>query len=138
MIADNIEKEIKSLEERGLPSDSFFTVFFRDGSNISEKECNWSAIASEVRVKYQDWNKTVIRCIYPVKKITINHGELYTEIEVPEDCEVYQAIRGQATILGNRNDRQILGRAVGLIKDGEVVEERFLNGSENITQGWRK
>lgn len=137
MIKDDIQIEEKTLEERDLPSDSFFTVVFIDGSIITEHEYNWSSIASEVRVKYKNGNKTVYRCIYPVSKITINHGELETEIEVPEGYEVYQAIRGQATILGGKNSRQILGRCVGLIKDGEVVEERFLNGSENIVQGWK-
>ena len=113
-----------------------FTILLKDGSSL--KNCDWGSISTQKRVKYQDGFKTIFSCNLNVLKIKIELGELETEIEVPDDYEVYQAIRGQTTFLNGESDKQILGRVVGLVKDGEVVEERFLNLPENIISGWRK
>lgn len=136
-ISDTIKKEKLSLEERGRSSDSFFILYFSDGSIISEEECNWSDISTPIKVKYQDGFKTVHKCNYQVSKIIIRHNELRTEVET-EGLEFYQQMRGQATVLNGGKDTQVSGRCVGIIKDGEVVEERVLNGFEGVVQGWRK
>lgn len=113
-----------------------FIIVKEDGSSI--KNCEWGDISDEKRVKYQEGFKTVYICSIPIIKIKIKEGELETEIEVPEGYEVYQAMRGQATILGENNEKKFLGRVAGLVKDGEVVEERFINIPENVIQGWQK
>lgn len=136
-ISDKIKKQTLSLEERGLSPDSFWLIFFTDGSSISEEECNWSDISVEANVKYLEGTKTVYKCIYPVRDIIIRHNELQTKVEVPTGCAVYQAIRGQATLLNGQEDKQIVGRCVGIIKDGRVIEERVLNCLEGVIQGWK-
>lgn len=139
MISETIKKEEKSLEERGRNPDSYFSVIFYDGSSIDERNCNWDDISTQKRVKYQDGTKTVYECNYSVSKIKIHHENLETEIEVPEDYKVYQAIRSSAVFSENGLMKSaIFARCVGLIKDDEVVEERILNISENIVQGWKK
>lgn len=139
MYSDTIKKEEKSLEERGRQADSFFTIWFEDGSFISEKDCNWRDISIEEKVKYLEGTKTVFTCLHPITKIKIQHGELETEMEVPKDFKVYNAMLGSTTIIGNSGRKTtVLGRKIGLVKDGEVVEERFINAQEGIVQGWKK
>jgi hypothetical protein len=133
----NIKKETASLEERGLHGDSYFSVVFTDGTTITEKECNWSSFSIMDRVKYQGGTKTVLKSIHPVSKISIFHGPFSTELDVPAGYDVYQAIRGQATVLGSSGQNQIVGRVVGLINNGEVVEERVINILEQTVQGWK-
>ena len=137
MMADNIEKTDKSLEERGLPADSFFDVVFEDGSTASERWMNWSQISDERRVEYFGMTKTVFVSRLPVKRIVIRHGDLETTVDVPAGCEAYQGVRSETMLLGGKKESRVLGRIVGIIKDGEVIEERFLNGIQHEVQGTR-
>jgi len=138
MIADNIPCTNKTLEERGLPADSFFEVEFDDGSSLTEKEINWSAIAEEMRVAYFGATKTVFVCKFPVSTLWVHHGDLRAHVDVPSGCQAYQAVRSQALILDGKRQTKILGRAVGIIKDGEVIEEQFINETEHEVFGTRK
>lgn len=131
-------KTIHSLKHRNIPENSFFTMHLHDNSIHSENDTNWSD-TGEVRVcEYFGGHKTVCVSKLKVKKIHIKHGMLEKELEVPKDCEVYQAIRSQTTFYpsGEKKDR-IVGRTVGLVKDGKVIEEYFLNDVENQIFGMK-
>lgn len=133
--ADQIKRTDKSLEERGIPADSFFEAAFSDGSSVSEKESNWSDMSEERRVGYFGGTKTVMVCKFPVRCVLVRHGELLAFVDVPEGSEAYQAVRSETVILDGKKEHRILGRVVGVIRDGEVVEEKFLNGVENAVLG---
>lgn len=133
-----IHKEHKTLEERGLPHDSFWHVVFVDGSERDEKDTSWAAISDRVEVEYLGGQKTVHLLKFPVKHISVSHGDLKAEIEVPEGVQVYQAIRGETMLNGQGKNSQVLGRIIGLVKDGSVIEERFINVMEGRVMGMRK
>lgn len=138
MISDTIKTAGKTLEERGIPDNSFFVVEFDDGSVVSERDINWSSISSQQRVQYFGGIKTVMICTLPVKRIVVSHGELLADLVVPEGCSVFQAIRSETVILDEKKTNRIIGRVVGLVKDGEVIEEQFLNEVEQTVVGRRK
>ncbi len=139
MQSNKIKKQNKSLEERGIPFNSLFIIKFQDGSMITEHECNWSELSETKVVNYFGGKKTIAVCIHPVKTLRIEHGEMTHTIEIPENCEVYQAIRAETNFMSNgiKKDK-INGRVVGLVKDNEVIEEYFLNGLEGRIMGMKK
>ena len=47
-----ISVETKTLEERGLPSNSFFTLHLHDGTIVDEHTTNWSDISDGILVSY--------------------------------------------------------------------------------------
>lgn len=134
-----IKKTEQTLKERGIAEDSFFTIHHKDGTVLSEHLVNWSE-NGEVKVcEYFGMKKTVCVCTHPVKMIQIKHGDLHHTLEVPDGYEVYQSIRSETNFLQNgERTARTLGRVVGLVKDGEVVEEYFLNGIEGKVYGMKK
>ncbi len=134
-----IRKETKTLEERGLHSTSYFSVLFKDGTTRTEHDTNWSEMSEVVAVKYFGGIKTVLLATVPIHKISVLHGKMHTEIEVPKDCRVYQAIRSESSLgMDGKATHRIVGRVVGLVKNGEVIEERFLDGNEGGVRGLKK
>jgi hypothetical protein len=138
MIAEQIPIQYKTNKERGLPEDSWYALFFADGSWITEFDTNWSEL-SEIRVVgYFGRKKQVMVCKYPVSKIIVHHGDLMVEVEVKKEQELYQEMRSQVTFYPNgAKDENIAGRSVGLIMANEVIEERFLNGRQEEILGMR-
>ena len=137
MINESIPK-IK--RENTLHEQTHFEVIFFDGSIANEQDTNWSSFSQEKNVKYQGGTKTVYVSNLPIKSITITHGELKTSIDIPEGHEVYQACKSES-IFGPNGEKmldRINGRVVGLIKDNEVIEERYLDGRGHQILGFRK
>ena len=115
-----------------------FQITLQDGSIKSEKDILWSEISRKEKVDYFSGKKTVYVCTLPVKEIKIYYDELEALIDVPEGCQVYQAIRARADYLGGEVKGIIVGKCVGIIRDGVIIEERFLNGVEHEVQGMKK
>ena len=122
-----------------MNTDNFFTIWLKDGSKWEEKDHDWHDFSTEKRVKYQDGHKTVLVCNFPIDKIGIYYEGMSTEMEVPDGCDVYKAMRAQATFSsGQESKNNLVGICIGLVKDDEVVEERIINILEETVQGWRK
>ena len=138
MIADNIQRTEKTLEERGLPADSFFEAEFDDGSVVTEKDVNWSSMSAEVRVGYFGETKTVFLCTLPVATLWVHHGDLRTHVNVLPGGQAYQQVRSEAVLLDGKKQIRVVGRVVGVVKDGEVIEEQFINDTEHEVFGTRK
>ena len=135
-IADKIIKTTQTLEERGIPNDSYFEVIFEDGSEINEKEANWSSFSEKKEVSYLDIKKIVRISKFPVKNIKCFYKGLNAEIEVPKDCQAYQAIRSNTTIVPTiLQKNETVGRIIGIIRNNEVIEEKFLNGIQFRVEG---
>jgi hypothetical protein len=126
-------------EDNGLPGGSGFIAWLEDGSSFTEAEVNWSEISKLERVDYFGMKKQVMVCTFPVKRVRVFHEGLVTEIEIPEDCSAYQAIRSGLNLVPSREPKpRVLGRCIGIVKNGEVIEERFLNGVQGEVLGMRK
>jgi len=113
-------------------------IILNDNKEISEQETEWSSISTPIEVKYLDRKKMVHICTLPVKNIKCILENLETEIEVTEDCFVYQATRGEALIIKDisRKDR-VLGKIIGLVRNNEVVEEKYINAIEQKIEGFK-
>lgn len=137
--SEKICREHRCLADRKIHPHSFFEVHFKDKSFRTEHETNWSDMATEKRVKYFGGTKTVMVCNHQVSHIIMRHGELVTTLHVKDGEEVYQAIRSETLFYpdGRKTDR-INGRVIGIVKDDEVIEERFLNGVANQILGVKK
>lgn len=139
MTSDTISKTAETLEGRGIPSDSFFEVTFKDGSTISEKEANWSSFSTKKTVDYFGRNFVFYVSNHPVKSIRVVLNDLEARIDdVPDGAEVYQFMRSLRTVAKDTDKTALIGRGIGLIKDGAVIEERFINAYEHKIQGMRK
>lgn len=135
---DTIPRTTLPMEERGLTEGSYFEVTFRDGTKVSERDVNWSSIAERRVIGYLGGKKGIMVCKFPVKRIEAFHEGMSAAIDVPEGCEAFQAIRSESIVIPgySRQDR-VVGRIIGIVRDGEVVEERFLNALEYRVQGIR-
>lgn len=138
MISDTIDRTTLSLKERGLPEDSYFEVIFPDGSMVSEKNVNWSAL-SQQEVVYDRGNKQMcFVATMPIKSIRIVLSDLEAMIEdIPQGTKVYQYMRSQRLLAKDIDKEVIVGRGIGLIREGSIVEERFISALENRTMGMR-
>lgn len=115
-----------------------YTVFFRDGTVKQDTQMSWSAISTEKEVEYFGGKKRVI-ALAGLKKLIMRYEEIEAIVDVPEDCEVYQAYRSRMDFMNNgQMGGQVIGVCVGIVKNGEVIEERFLNGLEGRQYGIRK
>lgn len=138
MIADNIIKTDKTLEQRGLPADCYFEVVFADGSTVSEKEFIWSSFSTPTVIKCGLYNRTYYICNFPIKTIRIFMQGMETKIEnIPEDVQIYQYIRAEKLLAKGIDKETLIGRGIGIIKNGAIVEERFISALENVVQGMR-
>lgn len=139
MISEIIEKTIQTLQERGIPENSFFSVIFEDGSEVTEKDTNWSTFSEKKEVDYFSNKKVVKVSKYPVKLLKCFHEGIEASIEVPKDCQAYQAIRSETLIIqGAERKNRIIGRVIGIVKGDEVIEELFLNGIQFKVEGFKK
>jgi len=137
-IADQIRLEPLSMDGRGLPPHSYFEVTFADGSKRPEHNTNWSDISEPMVVEYFGKKKQIMACKFPVKQIKVFHDGMEAVMEVPEGCSVYQAIRARAEFIpGRERVDSISGRCVGVVKDGVVIEERFINQRQHEVMGMR-
>jgi hypothetical protein len=136
MIAPKIKKTKRIPNQ--FEQSSYFAVEFTDKSKIDESMADWSDMAEEQIVKYGDRIKTVRLCTYPVSKITIYHKGMETTIAVPKDCRAYQSIKAETVFKpdGSKIDR-VLGRLVGIVKNNEVIEERFIDELQNNIIGFK-
>lgn len=129
MISDNIKKERRGLQRRGLHSDSYFHAIFSDGSYALETNTNWSDISKEMLVDCMGTPKIVYVCTLPISSLIISHGNLQTRMDINPGEFVYQSIRSRVSVAGDGESRnEIAGRVVGKVKNGIVIEERFLDG----------
>lgn len=131
------QKGLPSLSERGMEEGSYFRVFFKDGSSLTEHECNWSSISEQRTVRYLHSLKVFNVCNLPIVRIEVVHAGISDGIDVPEDCVAYQAIRGETTLSPHFKRVRTIGRVLGLIRGDMVVEERFLDGLQLKVSGFR-
>jgi len=137
MISETIRYEEKSAVARGIPPGSLWSLTFTDGSRREETDTSWSEISRLERVEYFGMKKSVMVCRFPVKHILVTHDGMKAEIDVPEGASVYQAMRSNLMVDGDKNRGQIVGRCLGLVKDGKVTEELFLNGVTHEVLGMK-
>ena len=131
----NIPRTIRSLKERGLTEDSYFRLILADGTECTEHDTNWSAISEQRQVEIAGFKRIAMVCTLAVKRIESNHAGLHSGIDVPEGCEVYQAVRSNTIVHGDKSNSAHVGRIIGIVKDSKVVEEHFLDGILNEVRG---
>ena len=118
-------------------SESYVLLTLADGSQKDDRTFSWSSVSNRRLVDYFGKKKTVFTCFLPVRKVDAYHDGLETSIEIPEDCEVYQAFRSRAAFNAGQSQNDVVGRCIGIVRNGAVIEERFLNGVNNEVQGVR-
>lgn len=136
--ADVISFEKRSLIERGLPKDSYFEITFIDNSTRSEINTSWKVMSQEEVILHGDKKKVALVCMYPVKKIKVFHKGLMSEIVTEKGEQIYQSIKSSTTYSDTAGmETKIVGRIIGKVKDGIVIEEKFLSEFENEVFGLR-
>jgi hypothetical protein len=136
MISDSVVTETRTLEQRGLPTDSYFVVVFTDGSERTEHSTNWSALSEDQYVQFGDRKKVVRVSIHPIRKITIHHGELETTISAEDGEDIYQSFTSSTTHQSDGSTvEKLIGRKVGRVKNGVVIEERFIDARTSEITG---
>ena len=137
-ISEQIQKEILGTKERGIPQNSYFEVIFEDNSFTTEKEINWSSISEQVVVKFGERTKVVMLCNVPVKTAKCYAGDLQIEVtpDLTKGDKVYQAVISTSTFIpGRPTVNQHVGRLLGVVRDGQVIEEKYIDLRTNETHG---
>jgi len=137
MIAEKLPKLNKPSVERGIPEGSYFEATFSDGSIAREETSSWSSFSHKETVNYQGRPKLCLVCDYAIKKITVTLAGLVTTMEVPEGCAVYQFMRSERLIAKDIEQDNVIGRGMGIIRHGIVIEERYINKLESRIMGMR-
>lgn len=130
-------KETKTLEERGIEKDSFFTVLF-NGMEVTEHLINWSSISSMQEIIYPNGiKKNYYVSTIPVKKLKVNHNALAGEFDIGENERCYQAICQRLTYTTDgRTMKACSGRIFGVVdSNNKVLRELFLNAQTNEAVG---
>ena len=123
-------KDTERIQRNPSLEDSFFCLTLSDDSVI--KDVSWSSISEQILVQFMDHQKTVLVCKMPVKKITVQHEGLKVEMEIEKDEQVYQSMRSEASYLSDgTTEQKVIGRVVGKIKNGRVIEEKILDSRIN-------
>ena len=126
----------KRMIERGIPEHSHFKARFRDDSERTEHNTNWSDFSEKREVIFGDNKKIVYVSKHPLKELTIKHGDLETTITAKEGEELYQAIISMSMLRDDGTvENKIIGRRIGHIKNGRVLEERVIDGRMNEILG---
>ncbi len=137
-MADQCKKETASLHDRGLHDQTFFHVVFEDGSDRKEHDLNWSEISVEQVVNHFGHQKIARVSNVPVKSVTISHNGMTATLSPKKGEKIYQAVRSITSFKADGTPVNfVIGRVVGRVKDGEVVEELFIDGRTNETFGLR-
>lgn len=136
--ADKIPKTKESLNKRGLRPGSAFNIEFDDKSKIDESEASWKDFSDIQTVQRGEGKKEVYLCKYPCKKIKVTHEGMSTEITVKKGEDVFQSIVSIVTFMPNgQSKKETLGRLVGTVKDGKIIEERFLDEKLGKVTGFK-
>lgn len=135
---DKIEKTKKSLEERGMKSDSFFSLKTDKDVIHKEHDTNWSDISKRKVVEFAGKKRYVDVCVLPVKSLEVTFGKLKTEIVLKKGEEAFQTNVSSSYFLPDGTVKTThVGKKCGIIKDGKIIEERFLNGRSGVVEGFR-
>lgn len=135
----SIAEKIPDFVNANARDDSYFLVEFTDNSIRREQDTSWAGMSEKVIVGYFGSKKLVNLCRFPVKRLTVFHEGLKATVEVPEGARVYQAVRAEALFLPEQKQRtRVVGRSLGVVKDGEVQEEYYLDALEYKVQGVKK
>ena len=124
--ADHIDKE------------SYFILTLDTGETINENDYSFRDFSTEKLVIYRDTKKVVKLCNLPALSIKMKHHELEYEMKIPTDCQVYQSIRSISEVYDGITNSKIIGRFVGIVKDGVVVQELYLDGQLGQITGFKK
>lgn len=113
-----------------------FEAHFEDGSIFPETEGSWRELSEEKYVRFGETFKKVHLSKYPMKKMKVTHDGMECTVDVPDGCQVYHSIKAQTIFSSNGTKRDfILGKIVGIVRDGVVIEERFLDKASNQITG---
>lgn len=116
---------------------SFYKIYFEDGSSADSEKISWYNCAEKIKVKRGNRYKLVYASTAPIKSILVHHNNLEKKLDVPEGHRVFQAICARTNFVGNSTTNEILGRIVGLIKGNEVVEEYNLSSESDSILGFK-
>lgn len=107
-----------------------FHIQLVDGEKNSHDH-KWNDISELKTVKKDDIVMQAYVCNH-VKTLEVNHEGIIHKIVYNEDEQAYYAIRARVILSKDSSSPIIVGRILGKIKDGEVVEEYLLDGKEIV------
>lgn len=127
MYLKNIKKRIDSPYPH-----SFYEIKLDSGEELSETEYAWRDVSTESHPAYKDGFKTVYTLNFPAVSAKMIHRNLMVEMEVPKDCLVYQSMISRIVATKDMSNTVIIGRTLGLIKDGRIIKEYRLE--DNLSE----
>ena len=116
---------------------SYYILTFSDGNTIHSDDVSWHKYAQKRTVQRQGKTYIVYASVVPIKSIKVYHNGLEKDLEIPENCEVYQATNARTLIVGEKTTTEILGRVLGLVKNGVIIEEYQLSQETGMITGFK-
>lgn len=117
---------------------STYTATFHNKS-IKTDEHSWAEMATIKVVKHFAGGTRRVAVVGGIKMFHVKHKGMDVQLSVPDGAEIYQAIREEVIFLPNGHKiERTRGHLVGIVKDGEIIEERFMNSMDGQIYGARK
>ena len=108
-----------------------------DGTILHSDRASWLNYALKTTARHDGRSKTVYASGPSVKSLRVVHHGLEKTIESAPDMQVFQSISARTTFTQDKDTQEIIGRVIGIIKEGVVTEEYFLNGELNEIIGFK-
>lgn len=127
--SEKINREAKSLSERGLHDHAFFSAHFDDGSSRTEHDTNWSEMAEKKDVKDPrgQTHRSVMLAKVPLKSLKISYNGFEKELTVGDGEELFQANIGELYWSNNTTINRLIGKRIGKVKNGKIIEEHIIS-----------
>lgn len=115
-----------------------FEIHLHNGKKHDSTNHTWSEHSERIEVEAFGSKKIVHLSKHDVKKICVFHDGKTEELEVPKGARVYQATRSEAVFLPDGTaQHRIIGKLMGIVKDGKVIEEIYIDGLQGQVFGLR-
>ncbi len=109
----------------------------RDGRKYHEKDVSWNDISNLTEVNYFGVRKYAKICPH-VKHLEISHLGAKISIDADEDEQIYQSVKAMTTFSPSGSSNTIIiGRVLGKVREGKVVEEKIINSQTGEIQGFK-
>lgn len=117
---------------------SYYIIGFKDGTFKTSKQVRWLEHARKIEAIRQGKKKFVYASSPDILSLEVCHDGMSKKIELAEGQSVFQSIVAEHIYSANSEGQdKILGRIIGIVAEGEILEEYFLDGERNEVIGYR-
>lgn len=116
-----------------------YTIKLRDGKILNSDKVSWHDYSKMMEIETPKGRKTAFVSNPEVELLKIRINDLEKEVKVLEGKSVYYSIVAENVFssINPESKTNILGVTIGIVENGRVVEEYFLDNSQGQVIGYK-